>query len=140
MEDENRMTNQGGEHRGDTSKPDNMPPGKDADGERRRDTSKPDSRPTPSGVPNEGRALKRQPGSQAESARQVAGSYKYKGGRQQPQGGGVPNPDDAHDHESAGSFRGLADQDIGTDGDGEQSTSARRSREHRPNSQTRNPK
>jgi hypothetical protein len=108
VEDKQRANDRGGEDQGDTSKPNNMPPGEDADGERRRDTSKPDSRPTPSGVPNEGRAVKGQPGSKAECASQAPGSRIYRGGRQQQSGGGVPNPDDADDRESAGSSRGTA--------------------------------
>lgn len=32
--------------------------------------------------------------------------YRYKGGRQGT--GGIPNPDDAADHDSAGSFRGTS--------------------------------
>lgn len=86
------MNDQGGERQGETSKPGNKPPDEDADGERRdQEPSKQDGRPTPSGVPNEGRGTEGQ------------GGYKYKGGRQGT--GGIPNPDDQDDHQSAGSFR-----------------------------------
>ena len=61
-------------------------------------------RPSPSGVPNEGRGNE----SQHQGGRQGRRYYEFKGGRQGQ--GNVPNPDDPDDHDSAGSFRGTADQ------------------------------
>lgn len=126
MEGRKRTTNQGGQGQGDTSKPGNNSPGKDADREGAdRDTSKQDGRPTPSGVPNEGRRAKAQEG------------YKYKGGRQGT--GGIPNPDDPDDRDSAGSFRGTADEETGADDSGH-GVGAGQGRKQDLNGQLRNPK
>ena len=64
-------------------------------------------RPSPSGVPNEGRASEVQQG-QHQGGRPGRRHYEFKGGRQGQ--GGIPNPDDPDDHDSAGSFRGTADE------------------------------
>ena len=51
------------------------------------------------------------PGGQGQPSTSRPGTsdnYKYRGGRQGQ--GGVPNPDDADDDKSAGSFRGRADE------------------------------
>ena len=74
-----------------------------------RGSDKPAARPTPSGVPNEGRKTEGQGGGQDARGPQNEGDYKYKGGRQST--GGIPNPDDQDDGDSAGSFRGTADDD-----------------------------
>jgi hypothetical protein len=76
------------------------------------------------------------------------GGYEYKGGRQAQ--GGVPNPDDPNDHESAGSFRGTAGNPGTDNDDGEQGLGvgqnfgrhpSRQSRESNENrdDETRNP-
>jgi hypothetical protein len=94
------MTNQVEGGAGGNSKPSSRPPGEDGNREHDEpEPSKQPGRPTPSGVPNEGRATS-------------AASYKYKGGRQGT--GGIPNPDDRDDRESAGSFRGTAEPKTGT--------------------------
>ena len=77
--------------------------------------------PTPSGVPNEGRGM---------------ASQKYKGGRQGQ--GGIPNPDDKDDFESAGSFRGTAEQELGADDD-QRGLDAGQQRGQNLNSQSRQP-
>src|SRR5687767_13384282 len=64
-------------------------------------------RPGPSGVPNEARGSEVQQG-EHQGGRQGRRYYEFKGGRQGQ--GGVPNPDDPDDHDSAGSFRGTADE------------------------------
>ena len=64
-------------------------------------------RPSPSGVPNEGRGSDVEQG-QHQGGRQGRRYYEFKGGRQGQ--GSVPNPDDPDDHDSAGSFRGTADE------------------------------
>ena len=109
------MTNQGGQSQGDESKPSSRPPGEKPNPSRTEpepakqptrkepETSKQPGRPTPSGVPNE--------------SQRAEGAYKYKGGRQGT--GGVPNPDDQDDRESAGSFRGTAKPINGMDDDDE---------------------
>ncbi len=115
MKDMKNMTNQGGQGQGGKSKPSSRPPGEDTDRQRKdQEPSKQPGRPTPSGAPNEGR--------------RAEGAYEYKGGRQGT--GGIPNPDDRDDRESAGSFRGTAKPVNGTDDadadndDGEQSAGA----------------
>ncbi len=65
--------------------------------------------PTPSGVPNEGRGTLAPGSGQGGREKQ----YDYKGGRQGQ--GGVPNPDDYDDDESAGSFRGTPGGEQGAD-------------------------
>jgi hypothetical protein len=91
MKDMKNMTNQVEDGVGGTTKPHSRPPGEDASPKRKEpEPSKQPGRPTPSGVPNE------------------AKHYEYKGGRQAT--GGIPNPDDRDDRESAGSFRGTAEQ------------------------------
>ena len=121
-----RVTSEGGPDPGDKPKPDIRPPDEEPKPERKEpEPSEQPGRPNPDGVPNEIRA--------------TDGRYKYRGGRQGQ--GGVPNPDDADDRESAGSFRGTADQDIGADDykdDYEQSTGAWQSRNTELNGQTRN--
>ena len=93
MKDMKNMTNQSGKGQGGKSKPSSRPPGEDSNPSRKEpEPTKQPGRPTPSGVPNDGQ--------------QAEGAYKYKGGRQGT--GGVPNPDDQDDRESAGSFRGTA--------------------------------
>ncbi len=72
------------------------------------------ARPSSSGEPNEGRGTEG-PGSQDDRSRTTQEGYKYKGGRQGT--GGVPNPDDVDDSESAGSFRGTANRPTGSDDD-----------------------
>jgi hypothetical protein len=69
-------------------------------------TSNQPGRPTPSGVPNEGRGA---------GAQERQGGAEYRGGRQGQSG--VPNPDDADDVDSAGSFRGTAEEGAGGDDD-----------------------
>jgi len=70
---------------------------------------------SPSGVPNEGKGTPGQPGSNDDRGRNVQSGYEYKGGRQST--GGTPNPDDCDDDESAGSFRGTAEEDRDADND-----------------------
>jgi hypothetical protein len=90
------LTNQIEDGRGGKSVPNSRPPGKDGNREPKEpEPSKQPGRPTPSGVPNEGR-------------RAGSTSYRYKGGRQGT--GGIPNPDDRDDRDSAGSFRGTAEK------------------------------
>jgi hypothetical protein len=72
-------------------------------------------RPSPSGVPNERKGIPGQPGSNDDRGRNVQSGYEYKGGRQGS--GGVPNPDDPDDVESAGSFRGTTERNRGLDKD-----------------------
>jgi hypothetical protein len=91
MKDMKNMTNQVEDGRGGTSQPNSRPPGEDGKRPRKEpEPSKQPGRPTPSGVPNEAR------------------NYEYKGGRQET--GGIPNPDDRDDRDSAGSFRGNAEK------------------------------
>ena len=109
---------------GGKSKPGTTQPGKERDGERgNQEPSKQGGRPSPSGVPNEGRRSEAPGGNQKpgqggelQGSRDGQGgmqtprkdspaAYEYKGGRQGT--GGIPNPDDADDGESAGSFRGT---------------------------------
>ena len=66
-------------------------------------------------MPNEGRGTGNQHGRQDQGARTGKGDYEYKGGRQGT--GGIPNPDDQDDGDSAGSFRGTAGLDTGEDDD-----------------------
>ena len=82
--------------------------------------NKPTTRPTPSGVPNEGRGIDDQHGSVDQGARTGKGDYEYKGGRQST--GGIPNPDDVDDKESAGSFRGTAQTESDVDDEDARST------------------
>ena len=58
-------------------------------------------------MPNEGRSTAGSEGRQDQGLRTGKGDYEYKGGRQGT--GGIPNPDDQDDRESAGSFRGTAE-------------------------------
>jgi hypothetical protein len=119
MENTDRSREQGGQGQG--YKPSQgggqNPGGRQGQGESQ------DGRPTPSGVPNEGRGTDGQAGSRNQEARQGQRRYKYKGGRQGT--GGVPNPDDPDDLESAGSFRGTAEREVGDDDDSERSSGAR---------------
>jgi len=120
MENRDRTENQGGQ--GQVGKP-NQGGSQQGGGEKgsendrgRQDQGggKGGARPSPSGAPNEGRGTEDQ-GGQGQAARPGQGAYEYKGGRQGTSG--IPNPDDQDDIESAGSFRGTADQDTGTDDD-----------------------
>ena len=70
---------------------------------------------SPSGVPNEGKGTPGQPGSNDDRGRNVQSGYESKGGRQST--GGTPNPDDRDDDESAGSFRGTAEENRSADDD-----------------------
>ena len=111
MDDRNPGTNQGGQGQPSTSRPGTKPPGTDAGRERGSSQSdKPSTRPTPSGVPNEGRGMVEAQGRDEKPA--APAQSKYRGGRQGQ--GGVPNPDDADDDKSAGSFRGRADAEAET--------------------------
>jgi hypothetical protein len=47
---------------------------------------------------------------EVEAGRQRRVKHRYKGGRQTQ--GGIPNPDDADDRDSAGSFRGTGERDV----------------------------
>ena len=102
MENRDRTSSPGGQKRGNT-------PGQGSGDESQRSSDKPAARPTPSGVPNEGRKTEGKGGGQDSGAPQNEGNYEYKGGRQST--GGIPNPDDQDDGDSAGSFRGTADDD-----------------------------
>lgn len=102
-------------------------------------SDKPTTRPTPSGVPNEGRGSKDQHGNLDQGARTGQGDYEYKGGRQGT--GGIPNPDDEDDNESAGSFRGIAETESDEDDDEtEQGVRPGQIPPEDVNSQPRNPK
>ena len=73
---------------------------------------------------------------QAKGGRKGQAGPKYKGGCQGQ--GGIPNPDDPDDRESAGSFRGTAEQDSGGDDDeGERGAAAVENRNQDLNSQIR---
>ena len=96
MENRDRKSSPGGHKQGSS-------PGQGGGDERQRGSDKPAARPAPSGVPNEGRKSEGQGGGPSK------GDYEYKGGAQST--GGIPNPDDADDRDSAGSFRGTADDD-----------------------------
>lgn len=115
MENRDRTRDEGGQ--GQRNKP-GQGGGQQPDGREGQGGSQKPGRPTPSGVPNEGR-------------------YEYKGGRQGS--GGVPNPDDEDDQESAGSFRGTAEKDIGSDDDN-RSLGAGQKPNRDQNNQVRNPK
>jgi translation initiation factor IF-2 len=144
MENTDRTRNQGGqgqgnkpgqggaqkggrEGQGGTQKPGQGGSQKPGQGGREGQGTSQDGRPTPSGVPNEGRETGGR------------GGYEYKGGRQGT--GGVPNPDDQDDLDSAGSFRGTAEQGVGEDDDDiDQGLRTRQDRNQDTTSQPRNPK
>jgi hypothetical protein len=103
-----------------------------------RGSDKPASRPTPSGVPNEGRKTEGHRGDQDFGSPRNQGDYKYKGGRQDT--GGIPNPDDQDDSESAGSFRGTAQANDVDDEDGNHADGSRSNPDKDTNSIFRYPK
>ena len=102
MENRDRKSSPGGHKQGSS-------PGQGGGDERQRGSDKPAARPAPSGVPNEGRKSEGPDSGQDSGGPQSKGGYEYKGGAQST--GGIPNPDDADDRDSAGSFRGTADDD-----------------------------
>ena len=115
MENTDRTRKQGGQGQG--NKPGqggNQKPGQGG----REGRGSQDGRPAPSGVPNEG--------------------YEYKGGRQGT--GGVPNPDDQDDLESAGSFRGTAEQEFGEDDEDSERVPGASQNRNQDSNQPRNPK
>jgi len=87
-------------------------------------------------VRNEGLATEGQDVRQEQGGSRDQGEYEYKGGRQGT--GGIPNADDQDDNDSAGSFRGTAEQEPVADD--EQSVGARQRPNEDLNSQPRNPK
>jgi hypothetical protein len=101
MENRDRKSSPGGHKPGGHKQ--GSSPGQGGGDERQRGSDKPAARPAPSGVPNEGRK------SEGQGSGPSKGDYEYKGGAQST--GGIPNPDDADDRDSAGSFRGTADDD-----------------------------
>lgn len=123
----NQRSDQKGGQQGDG------PKGSENDRQREGQGDKESVRPSPSGVPNEGRGTESQQG-QHQGGRQGHGGYEYKGGRQVQ--GGVPNPDDPNDQESAGSFRGTASQPGADNDDGEQGLGAGQKLGRNPSSQS----
>ena len=125
MENRDPTQNQGGEGQGGKRKPGG---GRKGGGQKRgendrgredQDGSRQGVPASPSGVPNEGRVRVDGEDRPDKAGREVQDNYKYKGGRQST--GGIPNPDDQDDSQSAGTFRRTAEQDAGTDdNDGEQ--------------------
>ena len=107
MEDRKNVSKQGGQGQGNKPGQDGSQKPRQGGGQPGRregqggTSDKPSTRPTPSGVPNEGRRSEGQHGELGHGAQERQGGYK--GGRQET--GGVPNPDDADDDTSAGSFR-----------------------------------
>ncbi len=143
METRDRKSNQGGQGQGNKSgkgrgqRGNENPEQGGREGESGSD--KPSTRPTPSGVPNEGRGSENQHGAQDQGVRTGKGDYEYKGGRQGT--GGIPNPDDRDDSDSAGSFRGTAEPESDeNDEDDEQSIGPGQGREENLDSQPRNPR
>jgi len=147
MENRDRTSTQGGQKQVSTPGQGGQRPGRSQNpgqggsqsgggDETQRGSDKPAARPTPSGVPNEGRKVEGRRGGQDASGPQNEGDYKYKGGGQST--GGIPNPDDADDGDSAGSFRGTAQDaadasDTGED-DGEAATGSGSNRDKDMNS------
>jgi hypothetical protein len=131
MANTDRTSNQGGQGQGNK-------PGQGGGQQGQGGGDKSTTRPTPSGVPNEGRGTENQHRRQDQGARTGKGDYEYKGGRQGT--GGIPNPDDQDDGDSAGSFRGTAGLDTGEDDDDDlaQGLSEEQRRQGDPNNQ--NPK
>jgi hypothetical protein len=136
MENSDRTSNQGGQGQGNEPSQDGGQQGGQEGQGRSQDAAK---RSNSKFVRNDGSATEGQDIRQEQGGSRDDDAYEYKGGRQAT--GGIPNPDDDDDNDSAGSFRGTAktEPDEGDD-DAKRGVRPGQIPSEDLNSQPRNPK